>query len=213
MLRGSFLAKVGNKNHLWLFVDGYSSHIEFEKDTYIRTWGGPFKLSEDGISIKVEYDDASQEAIGKEKIMQIQIKENKIIHEGIVYQREKINDQALDGLWRITGRMNENKMSEITYGDRKTIKILIDGYFQWIAINPVEKGFYGTGGGKYTFKDNLYQENILFFSRDNSRVGAQLEFKGEIKDLKWHHSGNSSKGDPIYEIWTLEKRLNKKANQ
>ena len=207
MLKGSYLAKVGTKNHLWLFVDGYSSYIEFENDKYLRTWGGPFKLSEDGISIQIEYDDSKQEDIGKQKNMQLQIKENEIKYGDIVYKREPPKEQALDGLWRITGRVSENKLSEITYGDRKTIKILIDGYFQWIAINPAEKGFYGTGGGKYSFDNQIYQENILFFSRDNSRVGAQLQFKGEIKDLKWHHSGKSSKGDPIYEVWTLENQI------
>jgi hypothetical protein len=50
-----------------------------------------------------------------------------------------------------------------------------------------------------------YTENILFFSRDNSRVGAQLTFDGKIEDGNWHHSGLSSKGDPIYEIWSRVK--------
>jgi hypothetical protein len=80
----------------------------------------------------------------------------------------------------------------------------VDGYFQWIAINPAQKGFYGTGGGKYSFKEGQYTENIVFFSRDNSRVGAELNFKGELRDKAWHHSGLSSKGDPIYEIWSME---------
>jgi len=205
-LTGSFLAKVGNKNHLWLFVDGYSSYIEYENDKYIRTWGGPFKRSSDSIAIQIEYDDTKQQEIGMEKKIHININKNEIVYGDVVYKRQKVAKQPLDGLWRITGRVNENKMSEIPLGDRKTIKILVDGFFQWIAINPKEKGFYGTGGGKYSFKNQTYQENILFFSRDNTRVGAQLEFKGELKDLKWHHSGKSSKGDPIYEIWSLDKQ-------
>ncbi|MDX1470670.1 MAG: hypothetical protein R3213_04170 [Flavobacteriaceae bacterium] len=61
----------------------------------------------------------------------------------------------------------------------------------------------GTGGGTYTTEDGKYTENIEFFSRDNSRVGASLEFDFELVDGDWHHSGFSSKGDPLYEIWTL----------
>jgi hypothetical protein len=58
------------------------------------------------------------------------------------------------------------------------------------------------GGGTYTAKDGKYIENITFFSRDDSRVGASLDFNYEVIDGEWHHSGLSSKGDPIYEIWT-----------
>ena len=59
-----------------------------------------------------------------------------------------------------------------------------------------------TGGGTYTTKDGVYTETIDFFSKDNSRVGAILPFEYEVKGDDWHHSGNSSKGDPIYEVWS-----------
>jgi hypothetical protein len=60
----------------------------------------------------------------------------------------------------------------------------------------------GTGGGTYTFKDGKYTENIEFFSRDSSRVGSSLAFDGKLENGDWHHSGLSSKGDPIYEVWS-----------
>ncbi|MCK5105463.1 MAG: hypothetical protein KAR17_21715, partial [Cyclobacteriaceae bacterium] len=75
--------------------------------------------------------------------------------------------------------------------------------FQWIAYNSETKEFMGTGGGTFTTKDGKYIENIDFFSRDNSRVGASLEFEYELKGNDWHHKGFSSRGDPIYEIWSL----------
>jgi hypothetical protein len=77
--------------------------------------------------------------------------------------------------------------------------------FQWIAYNTETRQFMGTGGGTYSTKDGKYTENIDFFSRDNSRVGASLQFDFELKDNDWHHKGLSSKGDPIYEIWSLRK--------
>lgn len=46
------------------------------------------------------------------------------------------------------------------------------------------------------------QKILLSFSRYNSRVGAELSFEFAVKNGDWHHSGKSSKGDPIYEIWS-----------
>lgn len=205
-LHGAYLAKDGNVNHLWLFVDGYSSYIQYEDNKYISTWGGPFSTANNGIQVKVEYNDANPAEIGTEKATNAQLDGKGIKMGNLNFTKQTTNKQDLDGLWRITGRKEKDKMSTIPRGDRKTIKILVDGYFQWIAINPAEKGFYGTGGGKYSFKDKKYTENILFFSRDNSRVGASLSFDGEIKDGAWNHSGLSSKGDPIFEIWSRDNK-------
>jgi hypothetical protein len=93
-------------------------------------------------------------------------------------------------------------VTTITPGNRRTVKILGGGRFQWIAFNSASKEFSGTGGGTYTAEDGKYIENIEFFSRDSRRVGASLEFDYEVKDGEWHHKGESSKGDPIYEIWS-----------
>jgi hypothetical protein len=61
--------------------------------------------------------------------------------------------------------------------------------------------FSGTGGGSFTSENGKYVESIEFFSRDNTRVGAVLEFKYELKGDDWHHTGLNSKGEPMYEIW------------
>ena len=74
------------------------------------------------------------------------------------------------------------------------------------------KKFIATGGGTYTTLNGIYNENIEFFSRDNSKVGLNLEFDYEIliktddkklvSQKNWYHKGFSSKGNPINEIWT-----------
>jgi len=51
-------------------------------------------------------------------------------------------------------------------------------------------------------EDGNYVENIEFFSRDASRVGANLKFNYEIKDGDWIHSGKNSKGQDLKEIWS-----------
>lgn len=204
-ISGAYIAIEKDTNHLLLIADGYLTHTRYSPDTYKSTHGGPYKIEGNNLILAIEFDDNTVENVGNNKQISFNIDKNKLVLGNLVFQKQTTKTQDLDGLWRITGRKVSDNIQTIQRSDRKTIKILVDGYFQWIAINPAEKGFYGTGGGKYVFKNGNYQENILFFSRDNSRVGATLNFEGKIENTQWHHSGKSSKGDPIYEIWSLEK--------
>lgn len=200
-LYGVYHAIKNDLNTLWLCTDDYISINHYKDKEYIGTSGGTYTFDGKKLSIKLEYNDLKPDSVGLVKTINIQINDKSILADGLNLTKQVNKKQDLDGLWRITGRKSGEKLNTIARGDRKTIKLLVDGYFQWIAINPAEKGFYGTGGGKYTFKDGKYMEEIVFFSRDNSRVGHQLNFEGALKEGAWHHSGKSSKGDPIYEIW------------
>jgi hypothetical protein len=103
--------------------------------------------------------------------------------------------------------MMNGSLQTITPGARRTIKLLTGTRFQWIAINSETKEFFGTGGGTYTFENGKYTEHIEFFSRDSTRVGASLSFDGKVEGNNWHHSGLSSKGEPINEVWTRGLKL------
>lgn len=204
---GAYQNKIADTHHLWIFQDQYFSAIEYSDTHFVRTWGGPYTFENKALKIQVEYDTQDENNIGKTENIPVVVEKKGLKAAQGLWKKEKTIRQDLDGLWRITGRKQENstEIGSIHKGDRKTIKILSDGYFQWIAINPAEKGFYGTGGGKYTFKNGVYTEEILFFSRDDSRVGHTLTFEGKLENKNsWHHSGLSSKGDPIYEIWDRE---------
>jgi hypothetical protein len=98
--------------------------------------------------------------------------------------------------------MNDGQLSTRTPGVRRTMKILSGTRFQWVAYNVETKEFSGTGGGTYTTENGKYTEHILFFSRDNTRVGTSLQFDFSLEEGKWHHKGLSSKGEYIHEIWT-----------
>ncbi len=203
--QGAYLLQEGQSTKLWLFIDGYCSLTNYQQDKYISTEGGPFTYSDGKLQINLEFNDADNNLVGTTRTIALQVEKGNLVAEsGEIWKKTSGKAQKLDGNWRITGRQQEDKISIIPRGDRKTIKLLVGGYFQWVAINPAEKGFYGTGGGNYIFENDKYTEQILFFSRDNSRVGAKLNFKGEIKGGKWNHSGLSSKGEPIFEIWTRE---------
>ena len=205
-LTGAWTLQKGDTTFVLLFKDGYFTSAKYTKETFINTWGGPFEVSGKILRIKLEFEAQNNEKTGTTQQISFSINKQKLtFREGSssqVYSRIDNGDAILAGVWKITGREQEGKLVEIHQtGPRKTLKMLTGTRFQWFAINPETKEFSGTGGGTYTFENGKYTEHILFFSRDNKRVGASLEFDGKIIEGQWHHSGLSSKGDKIYEVW------------
>lgn len=121
----------------------------------------------------------------------------------IAFELKESKFQDLDGQWLFATRgPDEGQDRRGEENPRKTLKFLLDGRFQWIAYHTDTYKFSGTGGGSYTSENGIYTEHIEYFSRDNDRVGASLEFNYDIKADDWHHTGKNSKGKPTYEIWT-----------
>lgn len=206
---GAWVAKTGNERQLLLFTDGYftSTIYNLADQKFINTSGGPFSVTNDKFLVNGEFDTKNSETIGAVNEYRFTIKDNVMfLHkDGQEKSFERIDNgnAPLAGVWHITSRMEDGKLNAIhRMGSRKTLKILTATKFQWIAIDPAKKEFLGTGGGSYSFNNGTYTEQIEFFSRDNSRVGASLSFQGKIEGNDWHHSGLSSKGDKIYEVWS-----------
>jgi hypothetical protein len=210
-LTGAWHAMNGTSEYVFIFQDGYFSCSVFDKQNkkFIRTWGGSF--SESGVQLHaiIEFDTESKENVGAHKNYQITISANSFkLNLGNEIGEWKRIDNGIDGLagnWRITGRMRDGAIQPIEKSARKTLKILSSTRFQWMAINTATKEFFGTGGGSYTFKNGKYTENIEFFSRDSSRVGASLSFDGSVSNNVWTHKGLSSRAEPIHEEWSREK--------
>ena len=179
-------------------------------NAFIGAGGGPFKFADGKYSETLDFFTLNPLQVGTTTPFKIELNGSKLTlsantNDGMLVETwEKISDASddLTGNWVITGRKRDGEISRSTPGARRTVKILSGGRFQWIAFNSETKEFSGTGGGTYTAVDGKYTENITFFSRDNSRVGASLGFDFEVIDGEWHHSGLSSSGAPIYEIWT-----------
>ncbi|ALJ05225.1 membrane or secreted protein [Pseudalgibacter alginicilyticus] len=194
-----------------IFTDGYHATSTYNSKTgeFISTSGGSWKLKENILTGKIEFSTNTPELIGKELNLKITLNnsEMEIVDSDITYK--KIDDGTpgkLKGAWLMSGRVrNGETQLRNTSGPRKTMKILSGTRFQWIAYNTETKQFMGTGGGTYTTIDGTYTENIEFFSKDDSRVGASLKFDFKLDKGDWHHSGFSSKGDPLHEIWSLRK--------
>lgn len=207
---GAWEFKSTDKHIILVYKDGYFTHTEFTPKEFLISWGGLAKTNDTHLVISVEFNSANSDNIGKEMAYDFRINnaQLEIDQDGKSTQYKRIDDgiAPLAGLWKISAREQEGKIVAIHQtGARKTLKILTGSRFQWFAINPETKQFSGTGGGTYSFSDGKYTENIQFFSRDNNRVGAQLTFDGKIENSEWHHSGLSSKGDKIYEVWSRGK--------
>lgn len=210
-LTGAWHLQQGSTEQVLIFQDGYFSHTVFDKvnKKFGNTYGGIYKSEGKRLKLLIEFDTRSMEDIGKEKNISHAVTD-KMLHidiSGTHQHWTKIDEgkDKLAGVWRITGRMVDGKVNQMQRRDRKTLKLLSGTRFQWMAINPATKEFFGTGGGRYTFTNGKYTEHIEFFSRDSTRVGASLTFNGTVKDEVWNHSGKSSKGDPLNELWIREK--------
>lgn len=206
-IAGAWKMDEGDKTSILVFQNNYFTESHFKSNEFIKSYGGPFSVNGDQVKIDLEFDSEKSARVGSKLMKNVVVDGGQltITKEGKTQTWTRIDngDTPLAGVWHITERMQDGELVPIhRSGTRKTLKVLTGERFQWFAIDPGTKQFSGTGGGTYTFEDGQYTENIEFFSRDNSRVGASLSFDGELKDGKWHHSGLSSKGDEIYEVWS-----------
>lgn len=206
-LKGAWKMEYDGHEHILLFVDGYFSHVDFSKDSkeFFLSQGGTYEVKDNNVVIKSEFNSEGKEEVGDSKTYPVSVSGDVLNTEvngnNISWQRIDDGSGPLAGAWRITGRMENDKLTTVNSGARKTLKLLTGSRFQWIAMNTETKEFFGTGGGTYTFTNGKYTENIEFFSRDNSRVGMSLGFDGKIDKGQWLHSGLSSKGEKINEVW------------
>lgn len=189
-----------------IFAGDHFAYTIFTSTGFVHAYGGSWKIDGTNMVVSYEFNTENPEKVGTSASMNIHFEGASMNVDDLTFT--KIDDGSpgkLAGAWLFLNRMRNGELGNPRNADnpRKTMKILSGTRFQWIAYNVETKEFMGTGGGTYTTIDGKYTENIDFFSRDNSRIGASLEFDFEIKGDEWHHKGLSSKGDPIYEIWSL----------
>ena len=207
-LTGAWMRKLDTAVQYLTIVDQYFVVTTFNSDEkkFYQTRGGTAYMDGKKMIGVIEFNTLNKSEVKSSYSYNYSFKQKDIILpiDGIEIFWTSVDNgnERLSGNWRITGRMQDGKIAAMNPGARKTIKVMSSSRFQWTAINTETGEFFGTGGGYYTFKDGKYTEHIEFFSRDASRVGSSLTFDAELKNGDWHHSGMSSKGDPIYEIWS-----------
>jgi len=200
-----------NLRSVVIFTEEHQVMTMYNADNgkFIHTNGGAYTRSGDVVTEKIEFNTDDADSVGSEVSFKVIVgaTEFEIVDAGIKFKRlDDGTPGELQGAWLMSGRVRDGKVQDRdTSGPRKTMKILSGTRFQWIAYNTETKQFMGTGGGTYTTVDGTYTENIEFFSKDATRVGASLSFSYALKEGKWNHSGLSSKGAPIHEIWSKRK--------
>lgn len=193
-------------------TDAYLMQTTYEPNRFIGSRGGSCQQTADQLKLVVEFDSRDSIRVGQLETYRVTRSGGKLVLNGPAGSRtfsrvdEPSAQTPLAGLWRITGRANEaGQVTVMPRGARKTLKLLTGSRFQWAAINPQTKQFSGTGGGTYVLIDGKYTETIDFFSRDNSRVGRSLTFGAEVDNAEWRHTGQSSTGGKVDEVWSREK--------
>ena len=199
---------------VWINSEKYFAAVVYNlnENKFLGACGGTWRVEGNTFVEVHEFNTMKPELIGKELRNTIGMREGNLVFRIKEGDEEwiRIDDGSpgkLAGAWLITGRVNNGQVNRRTPGPRKTMKILSGTRFQWIAYNSETKEFSATGAGTYTTVNGKYVESIDVFSRDNNRVGMKLEFEYSLEDGEWHHKGNSSKGEPINEIWTKREKL------
>ncbi len=188
----------GEQNHRIFMDDSYLIETGYQqKDgAFAFTRGGFYQKSEKGIEVTFEFN--SNYAQDSLKILSYADQD---------WRKVSKTDQALEGKWLMAGRVKpKGEQRRDLNRSRKTMKLLLDGYFQWTAFDTASMRFMGSGGGTYTAQDGNYVETLEYFSRDNSKVGKVLPFEFSLKENDWYHKGFNSKGQSMHEIW--QKRSN-----
>ena len=197
----SFISQTGEGTvlHHRVFIDNnYFIETVYSKSPmeFVKTSGGFYTKSNNNYMVDFEFNSNYAKDSIKQKTF------TKMSH----WKEVSISKQPLDGKWLMAGRVKKDGESRRNLnGPRKTMKILLNGYFQWTAFNTDTFGFFGSGGGIYTALNGKYSEKIEYFSRDNSKAGIELNFEYTLKENDWYHKGLNSKGKPLHEIWTVRK--------
>ena len=186
--------------------------FDVENKKFYNAQGGSIEILGNTAFYTVEFNTIDAQDIGTKYEITTEIKGNQLMStidinsqpQTVTYTRIDSGNSDLAGSWRITDRMRDGEMQAMRLGARKTIKMITGTRFQWAAFNPETKQFSGTGGGTITLENGKYTEHIEFFSRNPDRVGAKLTFDYKVNGDKWEHSGLSSSGNPIMEIWTRQ---------
>ena len=181
-------------------------HIADKK--FLGSEGGTWRKEGNDLVLTYEWSSTDTSKVGKEFKTSIRIANSELRLGLFTHVLKKLDEGklgALRGEWIISGNYNNNVVSKrpSPFYPRRTMKILTDNHFQWVAFNVKTKEFFGTGGGTYTTsEEGKYVETIEFFTKAASSIGKSVEFTYSFIDGDWRHKGQKSTGGPLDECWT-----------
>jgi hypothetical protein len=91
----------------------------------------------------------------------------------------------------------------------RQVKVINQDHFIWVTYDRESKLSYTNAGGRYTFKDGTYKEDVEFgrFGTDELQktVGKEQTFKVEFDGDTLTQTGTLTNGQPLREVWTRVK--------
>lgn len=108
---------------------------------------------------------------------------------------------SLQGSWTLQSAVYtkaDGTVITLSDGDLKSVKILSKGHFSFVTVNK-DGSFSSALTGSYQHKGESYNETPLTGSVPGM-LNKTYEFKAELKDNLWLHSGMED-GMKIEEVW------------
>jgi hypothetical protein len=176
---------------------------------FLSTSGGTYKMEGEKMTVTIEFHSPDHYQVGKQHVLHAKPTETGyklVARDGMVLGDWKRidagNKSQLAGLWYAAAYRNEAGDTIRTDYKVKTIKILSDTRFQWIAFDTISRKFVATAGGTYSITQTGYMESLEFYANADDKAGKSLGFRYKLEGTKWTHTGKSSQGMPLYELWS-----------
>jgi hypothetical protein len=215
-LQGSWGKEQSGVKTLVLITDQLISvavYNEKEKQ-FLYTWGGKYELQGEQLQIQYEWHSKDSNLVSNTSFFPVRFqKRDSQISIGNelsgLRTLGKNNTGELQGTWIISGNYADGAVRKRSnpFYPRRTMKIIVGDYFQWVSYNVVTKKFFDAGGGKQSHGNGQYSEQIAYFTKTAASVGKQLSYSYQLDGDDWRHTGQKSTGGLLDECWTRRSRI------
>lgn len=121
---------------------------------FLYTWGGKYELQGEQLQIHYEWHSKDSNLVSNTSFFPVRFQKR---HSQISIGNElsalrtlgKNNTGELQGTWIISGNYADGAVRKRSnpFYPRRTMKIIVGDYFQWVSYNVVTKKFFDAGGG------------------------------------------------------------------
>jgi len=213
-LKGPWVREEKDVKTLVLITDQLISvavYNEKEKQ-FLYTWGGTYVLHNSQLQVQYEWSSNDSNLVNTSSAIDFDIKRNKLsLGETLSGLEKGVTNHSgdLQGAWIISGNYIDGvaKKRANPFLPRRTMKLIVGDYFQWVSYNVVSKKFFDAGGGKQSHGNGQYNEEIEYFTKTPASIGKKMNYTYSISGDDWRHTGQKSTGGQLDECWTRRSRI------
>jgi len=213
-IQGAWVNEANGIKTLVLITDQLISvavYNEKEKQ-FLYTWGGTYVLYNSQLQVQYEWSSNDSNLVNTSSAIDFDIKRNKLsLGETLSGLEKGVTNHSgdLQGAWIISGNYIDGvaKKRANPFLPRRTMKLIVGDYFQWVSYNVVSKKFFDAGGGKQSHGNGQYNEEIEYFTKTPASIGKKMNYTYSISGDDWRHTGQKSTGGQLDECWTRRSRI------